>query len=123
MKTLFNPLSAPELKDMLKTLSPLLAASAAIRSKPRAQRPFNICLGGDILVYDARDLFALADAFSVPVHGLTSHRFGDYRATIAGARLTAPILQFASIAEADITCPNSCYKIHLTTPDPEGEEV
>lgn len=123
MKTLFNPLSAPELKDLLKTLSPLLAASAAIRSKPRGQRPFNICLGGDILVYDARDLFALADAFSVPVRGSISQRFADYRATIVGTKLTAPIPQFASIAKADITCPDSCYRIHLTTPDPEGEEI
>lgn len=120
MKTLFNPLSASELKDLLKTLSPLLAASAAIRSKPRGQRPFNICIGGDILVYDARDLFALADAFSVPVHGLTSHRFGDYRITIAGSRLSTPVLQAPS---KDAPCPDSCYKIHLTTPDPEGEEV
>lgn len=123
MKTLFNPLSAPELKDLLKTLSPLLAASAAIRSRPRGQRPFNICLGGDILVYEARDLFALADAFSVPVHGSISHRFADYRATIAGTKLTSPIPQFASIAKADITFPDSCYKIHLTTPDPEGEAI
>lgn len=123
MKTLFNPLSAPELKDLLKTLSPLLAASAAIRIKPRGQRKLNICLGGDILVYDARDLFALADAFSVPVHGSISHRFADYRATIAGTKLTAPIPQFASIAKADITCPDSSYKIHLTTPDPEGESI
>lgn len=123
MKTLFSPLSAPELKELLKLLSPLLAASAAIRSKPRGQRPFNICIGGDILVYDPRDLFALADAFSVPVHGSISHRFGDHRTTIAGARLTAPILQVASIAKADSTCPDSCYKIHLTTPDPEGEAI
>lgn len=69
MKTLFNPLSAPELKDLLKTLSPLLAASAAIRSKPRGQRPFNICIAGDILVYDARDLFALADALRATAWG------------------------------------------------------
>lgn len=120
MKTLFNPLSAPELKDLLKTLSPLLAASAAIRSKPRGQRPFNICFAGDILVYDARDLFALADAFSVPVHGLTSHRFGDYRITIAGSRLSTPVLQVPS---KDTPCPDSCYRIHLTTPDPEGEAI
>ena len=123
MKTLFDPLSASELEDMLKTLSPLLDASAAIRRKPRGQRQFNICLGGDILVYDACDLFALADTFSAPVHGHISHRFGDYRVTIAGARLTAPILQVASIAEADTPCPDSCYKIHLTTPDPEGEAI
>lgn len=123
MKTLFNPLSAPELKDLLKTLSPLLAASAAIRSKPRRQRKLNICLGGDILVYDARDLFALADAFSVPVHGSISHRFADYRATIAGTKLTAPIPQFAGIAKTEITCPDSCYRIHLTTQDPEGEAI
>lgn len=123
MKTLFNPLSTPELKDLLKLLSPLLAASAAIRSKPHGQRPFNICIGGDILVYEARDLFALADAFSVPVRGSISHRFADYRATIAGAKLTALIPQFASIAKAEITCPDSCYKIHLTTPDPEGEAI
>ena len=120
MKTLFNPLSASELKDLLKTLSPLLAASAAIRSKPRGQRPFNICIGGDILVYDARDLFALADAFSVPVHGLTSHRFGNYRIAIAGSRLTVPILWVPS---KDTPCPDSCYRIHLTTPDPEGEAI
>lgn len=120
MKTLFNPLSAPELKDLLKLLSPLLAASAAVRSKPRGQRPFNICIGGDILVYDTRDLFALADAFSVPVHGSISHRYGDYRTTIAGARLTTPIIQ---CAKEGITCPDSCYKIHLTTPDPEGESI
>ena len=123
MKTLFNSLSAPELNDLLKSLSPLLTASAAVRSKPLGQRPFNIFLGGDILVYDKRNLFALADAFSVPVHGHISYRFGDYRVTIAGARLTAPILQVASIAEADITCPDSCYRIHLTTPDPEGEAI
>lgn len=123
MKTLFNPLSAPELKDLLKTLSPLLAASAAIRSKPRGQRPFNISLGGDILVYDPRDRFALADAFSVPVYASAWHGFADYRTTIAGARVTAPIPQFASIAKADITCPDSCYRIHITTPDPEGESI
>lgn len=123
MKTLFNPLSAPELKDLLKTLSSLLAASAAVRSKPHGQRSFNICLGGDILVYDARDLFALADAFSVPVYASAWHRFADYHATIAGTKLTTPIPRFASIAKAEITCPDSCYKIHLTTPDPEGEEV
>lgn len=120
MKTLFTPLSAPELKDLLKTLSPLLAASAAIRSKPSGQRPFNICIGGDILVYDPRDLFALADAFSVPVHGSISHRFGDHHTTIVGVRLTATILQ---VPKADTTCPESCYKIHLTTPDPEGEAI
>lgn len=123
MKNLFNPLSALELKDLLKSLSPLLAASAAIRSKPRGQRPFNICLGGDILVYEARDLFALADAFSVPVYGSAWHRVTDYRATIAGTKLTAPIPQFDDIAKADIACPDSCYKIHLTTPDPEGEAI
>lgn len=120
MKTLFNPLSAPELKDLLKLLSPLLAASAAVRSKPCGQRPFNICTGGDILVYDARDLFALADTFSVPVRGSISHRYGDYRTTIAGAKLTTPILQ---LAKADTACPDSCYRIHLTTPDPEGEAI
>lgn len=120
MKTLFNPLSATELKDLLKSLSPLLTASAAVRSKPLGQRPFNICLGGDILVYDERDLFVLADTFSVPVHGSISHRFGYYRTSIAGARLTATIIQYE---KADTTCPESCYKIHLTTPDPEGEAI
>lgn len=123
MKTLFTPLSAPELKDLLKSLSPLLAASAAVRSNPRGQRPFNIILGGDILVYDPRDHFALADAFSVPVYASAWHGVADYRTAIAGARVTAPIPQFDGIVKEDITCPDSCYKIHLTTPDPEGEEV
>lgn len=123
MKTLFNPLSAPELKDLLKTLSPLLAASAAIRSKPRGHRPFNICLGGDILVYDPRDHFALADAFSAPVYASAWHGFADYCTTIAGARVITPIPQVDDIAKAEITCPDSCYKIHLATPDPEGESI
>lgn len=120
MKTLFNPLSAPELKDLLKSLSPLLAASAAIRSKPLSQRSFNICLGGDILVYDTRDLFALADTFSVPVHGSISYRFGNYSTSIAGARLISTIIQYE---KADTPCPAVCYRIHLTTPDPEGEAI
>lgn len=123
MKTLFSPLSVLELKDLLKTLSPLLAASAAVRSKPCGQRPFNICIGGDILVYDPRDHFALADAFSVPVHASAWHGFADYSTTIAGARVTSPIPQFDGSAKEGITCPDSCYKIHLTTPDPEGEAI
>lgn len=123
MKTLFNPLSAPELKGLLKTFSTLLAASAAVRSNPRGQRPFNIILGGDILVYDPRDHFALADTFSVPVYASAWHGFADYRITIAGARVTSPIPQFDGIVKEDTPCPESCYKIHLTTPDPEGEAI
>ena len=99
----------------------LSAAAASVEDrKQRAERVFACNNNGIVSAYYPNDLYAIASFTGSRVYGTSKKRYVSLNTPYAGLRIEVPIVRPVPLEH---TCPPECYRIHLTTPDPEGEEV
>ena len=117
--------------NLFEQLQVMLTAAKTVQ-KPDAR--FFTVTNGVVGAYYNKDLQAIAALYGARLHASSRRRYmSNYtRAMLKelgiastytranGIRVEVPIVRAIPLEH---TCPAECYRIHLTTPDPEGEAI
>ncbi len=103
--------------DLYEQLQGMLAAANV--TKDPDKRFFNVS-DGVVCGYYINDLIAISKHNGARLHADSHRRYITYHTRANGIRVEVPIVRPVPLEH---TCPPDCYRIHLTTPDPEGAAV
>lgn len=99
----------------------LSAAAAAAKALKQPDARFFACNNNGIVsAYYPNDLYAIASFTGSRVYGTSKKRYVSLNTPYAGLKIEVPVVRPVPLEH---TCPAECYRIHLTTPDPEGEAI
>lgn len=99
----------------------LSAATAAAKALKQPDARFFACNNnGIVYAYYPNDLYAIVSFTGSRVYGTSKKRYVSLNTPYAGLKIEVPIVRPVPLEH---TCPAECYRIHLTTPDPEGEAI
>lgn len=103
--------------DLFEQLQVMLTAAKAVK-KPDAR--FFTVTNGIVSAYRSKDLQTIAAFYGSRLYAGARRRYMTNYTYANGIRVEAPILRAVPLEH---TCPPDCYRIHLTTPDPEGASI
>lgn len=103
--------------NLFEQLQIMLTAAKTVK-KPDA-RFFSVS-GGIVSAYRSKDLQTIAAFYGSRLYAGARRRYMSNYTYANGIRVEAPILRAIPLEH---TCPQDCYRIHLTTPDPEGVSI
>lgn len=103
--------------NLFEQLQVMLTAAKTVQ-KPDAR--FFTVTNGVVGAYYNKDLQAIAAFYGARLHASSRRRYMSNYTRANGIRVEVPIIRAIPLEH---TCPPECYRIHLTTPDPEGESI
>ena len=103
--------------NLFEQLQVMLTAAKAVQ-KPDAR--FFTVTNGIVAAYRSKDLQTIAAFYGSRLYAGARHRYMSNFTYANGIRVEAPIIRAIPLEHI---CPPECYRIHLTTPDPEGEAI
>lgn len=103
--------------NLFEQLQVMLTAAKTVQ-KPDAR--FFTVTNGVVGAYYNKDLRAIAAFYGARLHASARRRYMSNYTGANGIRVEVPIVRAIPLEH---TCPPECYRIHLTTPDPEGETI
>lgn len=103
--------------NLLEQLQVMLTAAKTVQ-KPDT-RFFSVS-GGIVSAYYSKDLQTIAAFYGSRLYASARRRYMSNYTRVNGTRVEVPIIRPVPLEH---TCPPDCYRIHLTTPDPEGASI
>ena len=103
--------------NLFEQLQVMLTAAKTVQ-KPDAR--FSIVTSDIVGAYYSKDLQTIAAFYGTRLYANSYHRYMANYTRANGIRVEVPIIRAIPLEH---TCPPECYRIHLTTPDPEGEAI
>lgn len=103
--------------NLFEQLQIMITAAKAVQ-KPDAR--FFTVTNGIIAAYHSKDLQTIATFYGVRLYAGARRRYMSNHTYANGIRVEVPVIRAIPLEH---TCPPDCYRIHLTTPDPEGASI
>lgn len=103
--------------NLFEQLQIMLTASKALKN-PDAR--FSVVTSDTVGAYYTKDLHTISTFYGTRLYADARHRYMSNFTYANGIRVEVPILRAVPLEH---TCPPDCYRIHLTTPDPEGASI
>lgn len=103
--------------NLFEQLQVMLTAAKAVQ-KPDAR--FFTVTNGVVGAYYNKDLQAIATFYGARLYASARRRYMSTYTSANGIRVEVPIVRAVPLEHI---CPPECYRIHITTPDPEGAAI
>lgn len=105
----------------LQLYSQLLSVAKIVKYAANRPRIYSITgFGATLSSLTKEEIEALEDAFKLRFFSSGSRRNMTIFTFVNGEYIEKPVVRAVPLEH---TCPAECYRIHLITPDPEGEAI